>query len=131
VQTAGHLVAVLVELTAGVQHGENHFQGAPVLFLVHAGRDASAIILYTDGVVFQDFDIDVRAEAGHGFVNTVVYYFVYQVVKASLSNVTNVHGGTLSYGLQALQDLNATGGILLFCNAGFFVFYHLVLSIFS
>jgi hypothetical protein len=98
---------------------------------VHTGGDASAVIPYTDGIVFQDLDVHVRAEAGHGFVDTVVYYFVYQVVKASFSNVSDVHGGALSYGLQALQDLNATGGILLLGNAGFFVFYHLFLSILS
>ena len=91
---------------------------------MHAGRDASAIILYADGVVFQDLYVDIRTETGHGLVYTVIYYLVHQVMKAPFSNVSNVHGGALSYGLQAFQNLNATGGILLFCNACFFVFYH-------
>ncbi len=128
VQTAGHLVAVLIELTAGVEDGENHLQGAAVLLLVHARRDASTIILDTDGIVFQDLYIYFRAETGHRLVYTVVHHLVYQVVKAPFSNVSDVHGRALSNGLQAFQDLDATGGILLFGRTGLFVLYHLYLA---
>ena len=48
VQTAGNLVGVFVEFTAGVKHREHNLKGAPVLFFVHAGGDATAVVLYAD-----------------------------------------------------------------------------------
>ena len=123
-QTAGHLVAVLVKLTAGVQHGEHHFQGAPVLFLMHAGGDASAVVLHADGVVREDLHVHIRAEAGHGFVYTVVHHLIHQVMQASFAYIADVHGGTFPYSLKAFQNLDTTGRILLFRLTGLFVFYH-------
>ena len=114
VQTAGNLIAVFVELTAGVQHGEHHFQGAPVLFLMHACRDTTPIVLYADGIVFQNLDIYAIAVAGHGFIDTVVYHLIHQVMQAALAYVSNIHGRTLADGLQAFQHLDTVCGILLF-----------------
>ena len=53
VKTSGHLVAVLVELTAGMENRKNHLESRPVLFRVHSRRDSSSVILDSDGVVFQ------------------------------------------------------------------------------
>ena len=46
VQTAGHLVVALAELTAGMEHGEHDLESGAMLLFVHAGRNASAIILH-------------------------------------------------------------------------------------
>ena len=91
VKTAGHLVTVLVELTAGVEHRKNNLKGASVLFFVHTRRDASAVIPYADGIIFKDLDVHVCAVAGHCLVYTVVYHLIHQMVKAALPNVTDVH----------------------------------------
>ena len=113
-QTAGDLVAVLVELTAGVKDCENNLQGAAVLLLMHSGRDASAVILDTDGIVFQDLYIHVRAVAGHSLIYTVVHHLIYQVMQAAFTHVTDVHGGTFAHGLKAFQNLDTACRILLF-----------------
>ncbi len=114
VQTAGNFIAIFVELTAGVQHGEHHFQGAAMFFLMHACRNTTAIILHADGIVFQNLDIYAIAVAGHGFIDTVVYHLIHQVMQAALANVSNIHGRALADGLQAFQHLDTVCGILLF-----------------
>ena len=47
-QTAGHLIAVLAELTAGMEDGQNHLEGGTLLLLVHTRRDTAAIICNCD-----------------------------------------------------------------------------------
>ena len=91
VQTAGNLVAVFVELTTCMEDGENNFQGAGMFLLMHTGRDTAAVVAYAYGVVFQNLDINVRAEAGHRFIYTVVHHLIYQMMKTSLANVSDVH----------------------------------------
>ena len=107
VQTAGHLVAVLVELTARMEDRQDDFQGAAVLLLVHAGRDTAAVVLHPDGIVLQDGDFHVRAEAGHGFVDTVVHDLIHQMVETALTDVTDIHGGALAHRLETFQNLDA------------------------
>ena len=124
VQAARHLVAVFVELAAGVQHGKHHLEGAPVLFLMHAGGDAAAVVLHADGVVREYLYVHVRAEAGHGLVYTVVHHFVHQVMQASFAYIADIHGGTLPNCLKAFQNLDTAGRILLFRLTGLLVFYH-------
>ena len=54
VQTTGDLVAVLVELATGVQHGHDHLQGATAFLGVHIHGDSTAVVLHADTVVRQD-----------------------------------------------------------------------------
>ena len=124
VQTAGDLVTVLVELTAGMQHGEHDFQSAAMLLLVHTRRDTTAVILDTDGVVFQNFHIHVRAIAGHGLVDTVIDNLIHQVVQAAFADIADIHGRALAHSLKAFQNLNTTGRILLLGRFHLLVFYH-------
>ena len=48
VQTSRDLVAALVELTAGVEHRQHHFERRFALLLVVVGRNASAVVLDAD-----------------------------------------------------------------------------------
>ena len=81
---------------------------------MHACRDTTTIVLYADGIVFQNLDIYAIAVAGHGFIDTVVYHLIHQVMQAALAYVSNIHGRTLADGLQAFQHLDTVCGILLF-----------------
>ena len=109
VQTAGNLVAVLVELAARMEDRQDDFQRAAVLLLVHAGRDAAAVVLHPDGIVLEDGDLDVRAEAGHGLVDTVVDDFIDKMVETSFTDVSDIHGGALADRLETFQDLDTVG----------------------
>ena len=46
VKTAGHLVGVIVELTAGVQHGHDNFRSRNAFLFVEVHRNATAVVLH-------------------------------------------------------------------------------------
>ena len=112
VQAAGDLVAVLVELAAGVQFGQRDL-GSTALGLVlvvhlHAGGDAAAVVDDADAVVAVDRDDDVVAMPGQRFVDRVVDHLEHQVVQTgAVGGVADVHAGPLAHGFQAFQDLDA------------------------
>ncbi len=105
-QTARHLVAVVVELAAGVQHGHDHLRRRNPFF-VRIDRDAPSVVTHADGLIGVDGDVDIAAIAGEGFVDRVVDNFKDHVVEAStVIGVTDVHTGTLTHRIKALQNLN-------------------------
>ena len=113
VQAARDLVAVLVELAAGVQLGQRDLGGRALgLVLVvhlHAGRNAAAVVDHRDRVVGVDGDDDVVAVAGQRFVDRVVDHLEHQVVQAgAVGGVADVHARALAHRLQAFEDLDAS-----------------------
>ena len=74
-----------------MKHSENDLKGGPVLLRVHIGRDASSVVLDSDGIVFSDSNLDVVAEAGHRLVNTIVNHLIHKVMQAPHPNISNVH----------------------------------------
>jgi hypothetical protein len=122
VQAARDLVAVLVELAAGVQFGQRDFGrralGLVLVVHLHAGRDAAAVVDHADRVVGVDGDHDVVAVAGQGLVDGVVDHLEHQVVQAgAVGRVADVHARALAHRLQAFQDLDRTLAIT-FARAG-------------
>lgn len=81
VQTARNLVAALVELAARMEHGEHDFECGLALFFVEVGRDASAVILDCDRVVFVDRNVDVGTVSCQRLVDRVIHHLVNQVVQ--------------------------------------------------
>ena len=59
--------------------------------------DTTSVVLYSDGVVFIDCDLDMCAVACHCFVDRVVDCFVYEVVESFFGDVSYVHGWTFTY----------------------------------
>ena len=59
VQTARHLVGVVVELPAGVQNRHDHLGSRPTLFLMMVDWYPSAIVSHTHRSVGMDNDINV------------------------------------------------------------------------
>src|SRR5690606_18376021 len=119
VQTAGDLVAVIVELTASMQHGHDHFGGRYPFFLVDVHRNATAVVAHRDGLVGVDGDADFGAVASQRFVDGVVHHLEHHVVQAgAVIGVADVHAGALAHRIKALQHLDA-GGIVgvLFAHA--------------
>ena len=114
VQAARHLVAVLVELAARVQLGHHDFGGGAMLVVVvlDVGRDAAAVVDHRYRVVGVDDDLDVVAVSGQRLVDRVVEDFEHHVVQArAVGRVADVHAGPLAHRVEALQDLDA-GGIV-------------------
>ena len=121
VQTAGNLVAVFAELTAGVEHREDHLEGGAFLLFVHARRDAAAVIFDGDGIVFVDGNQDVVAETGEGFVDGVVHDFIDEVMETTVADVADVHGRAFADGFESFEDLDTFGRILGLCLIHFFL----------
>jgi hypothetical protein len=66
-----------------------------------------------------DGDADVIAEAGHGFVDGVVNDFVDEVVEAALIGGADVHAGTAPNGLEALEHLDVSCGVLVLLRSAY------------
>ena len=81
VQAARHLVAVVVELAAGVQHGQHDF-GGRLAALVPVDGNAAAVVDDGDRVVDVDRDVDLIAEAGQRLVDRVVDDLVDEMVQS-------------------------------------------------
>ena len=115
VQAAGHLVAVLVELAAGVQLGHHDLGGGTLELVVvlDVGRDAAAVVDHRDRVVGVDDDLDLVAVPGQRLVDRVVEDFEHHVVQAgAVGRVADVHARALAHRVEALEDLDAVGVVV-------------------
>ena len=111
VQPARHLVAVVVELAAGVQHREHDFGGR---FAAGVPIDRNAAAVVDDGHRSVDVngDVDLIAEAGERLVDGVVDDLVDEMMQPGRPGRADVHRGPLADGLQPLEDLDLVGGIV-------------------
>ena len=112
VETAGDLVDVVVELTARVELGHDHFGGRAVLALVQVDRNAAAVVLHRDAVVGVDRDHDLGRVAGLHLVDRVVDELEDHVVQTrGVIGVADVHAGPLADRFEPFEDLDVFGGI--------------------
>src|SRR5690606_7912707 len=110
VQAAGDLVAVVVELTAGVQLSHDDLRRRHALFLVDVDRDAAAIVGHRHRAVLVDGHGDVVGVPGQGLVDGVVDHLDHHVVQAgAVVYAADVHAWTLAHGLQAAQHGDPAG----------------------
>ena len=110
VQTAGHLVGVVLELAAGVQLG-HHDLGRRAAVGHRIDRNAAAVVDDRDRVVDVDGDVDLVAVPGQRLVDRVVDDFVDQMVQARCTGRADVHGRPLANGLQAFENLDLVGAV--------------------
>ena len=111
VQTARDLVAVVVELAAGVEHRQHDFRRR-LAALVAVDRNAAAVVDDRDGVVDVDRDVDLVAVAGERLVDRVVDDLVDEVVQPRRAGGADVHGGTLADRLEAFENLDLVGAVV-------------------
>lgn len=116
VQAAGHLVAVVVELAAGVQDGHHHLGGGDLAaelgahLRVPADRDAAAIVGHRHRPIDMDGHHHAVGVAGQGLIDRVVDHLEDHVMQASaIVHIADVHARTLAHGLQAFQGGDAVG----------------------
>ena len=112
VQTAGDLVAVVVELAAGVQHGQHDFGRRPAARVL-IGRNAAPVVDDRDRSVDVNRDVDLVAEAREGLVDRVVDDLVDEMVQARRPGRSDVHRRTLADRLEAFEDFDFVGAVIL------------------
>jgi hypothetical protein len=112
VQAARDLVAVLVELTPGMELGHDDLGGRDALLLVDVHRDAAAVVADRDGAVGVDADLHLGGVAGQHLVDAVVHDLVDHVVEArAVVGVADIHARALAHGIQALENLDGFGAV--------------------
>ena len=105
VQAARDLVGVLVELTAGVKLGHDHFGGRDAFFLVNVGRDAAAVVFDGDRAVAVEYHLDRVAMAGQRLVDRIVDDLADHMVQTrAVVGVADVHAGPFAHRVETAQD---------------------------
>ena len=96
-QAAGDRIGFAAEFRAGMEHGHDGFQRGFTGRRMDFDGDTAAVVFHGNGIIFFDGDFDMRAVAGHGFVDAVVNNFIDQMVQAALVGAADVHTGTAAH----------------------------------
>ena len=113
-QSTGNLVAVAVELSAGVQYRHHDFGRRPggFVFRVNARGNSTPVIHDADRVVGMDDDFYFVAVSRQRLVNRVVKNFEHHVVQSgAVARITDIHAGPFAHCLQSFEYLYAVGVI--------------------
>ena len=85
-QSAGNLVRILVEFSAGMQFRHNDFGSASFRCILvvefDSGRNAAAIVNDGDRIVRMQCDVNFRAVSCKSFINRIVQYFENKMMKS-------------------------------------------------
>ena len=124
VEAAGNFVGIAIEFSAGVKDGHDDFGGGLFFGGVHVHGNAAAVVNYGDAVVVVHGDVDLIAEAGHGFVNGVVHHFPDQVMQAELARGADVHRGAFADSFDAAENFDGSSVVLVALGGRGFLFSH-------
>ena len=113
VQAAGDLVALLVELAAGVEPSHHHLEGADAFGRMNVGGNAAPVVGDADHLARLYGDLDLGAVPDQRFVDAVVHHLVHEVVQSFRARGADVHAGPLADVLQAFEHLDVLRGIVL------------------
>ena len=111
VQAARHLVAVVVELAAGVEDRQHDFRRRLAARML-IDRNAAAVVDDRHRTVDVNRDVDLIAEPGQRLVDRVVDDLVDEVMQAGRPGRADVHRRPLADRLEAFEDLDLVGGVL-------------------
>ena len=112
-QTARHFVRALIEFTAGMQHCQHHLKGALVLLLMHIHGNAAAIVHNCYRIILVYRYLDMSAKTGKRLIDRVINNFIYKMMQAFNTDITDIHGRTLTHRLQPLEHLNVARTVFL------------------
>ena len=111
-KTSGHLVGLLVELPAGVQHRHGELDSGHLLFGMDVDWNAAPVVYDLHRSVGVEPDADLGAESRHGLVDGVVDDLVNEVMQSTGRGRPDVHARPLPYRLQALEHLDLIGPVV-------------------
>ena len=75
-------------------------------------RDATAIVAHRQPVALLQRDLDEAGMAGDRLVHRIVEDFRRQMVQRGFVGAADIHAGAAAHRLQALQDLDVLGGVV-------------------
>ena len=121
VEAAGVFVGALAEFAAGVEVGEDEFDGGHLELGVHGHGDAAAVVADGAGAVEVEDDVDGFAKAGEVLVDGIVEHFEDAMVETALVGVADIHAGALADGFEAFEFVDLFGAVFL-ADGGHHVF---------
>ena len=116
-QSAGIGIVLVVKLTAGVQHGEDHFHTGNPHRGMKVNRHAAAIIINTGRAILVQCNTNLTGKAVGGFINCIINNFPKQMMQPPGRSCSNVHAGAHPYGFKPFKHLNVPGSIVLTSHA--------------
>ena len=100
----------MVELSACMQLGHDDLGRADAFSGMHVDRDAAPVVAHADAAVGMDLDLHEVGMAGQDLVDAVVHDLIDHVVQAGpVVGIADIHAGTLSHGVQTLENLDGIG----------------------
>ncbi len=105
-QTAGHLVGVVVKLASGMQLGHDHLYGRHAELGMNIHGNAASVVTHGDAVVHMQDHFHMGTVPGHGFVNGIVHHFIDKMMQSVRIGTAYIHGRALAYRRQTFQNGN-------------------------
>src|SRR5574344_1515915 len=99
-QTAGNLIVLFVEFSAGMETCQNELQSAYMFRRMHVDRNSASIIDNTANVVFFERNSDCVAVSRHSLVDAVVNNFVHKMMETIRTSGTDIHTWAFTYCLK-------------------------------
>jgi hypothetical protein len=95
-----------------MQLSHDQFGGGNAFFGMDAGGNAATIVAHGAGAIGIEDHVDAIGMSRQRLVHRIVHDFIDHVMQAgAVIGVADIHAGTLAYGIQALEHLDAVGGI--------------------
>jgi hypothetical protein len=114
VQPARGPIDLGAELAARMQRGQDHLERRAVGELgVRVDRDAAAVVAYRERAVVLQTHLDPAGVAGDRLVHGVVEQLRREMVQRALVGAADEHAGAPAHRLQAFEDLDVGGGVIL------------------
>ncbi len=112
-QAARHLVAIVVELAAGMKLGHHDFGGRDALFLMDVDRDTAAVVGDRHRAVGVERHRHRVAIAGERLVDRIVDDLVDHVMEAgTVIGIADIHAGTGAHGIEPAQHGDRIGTVI-------------------
>jgi len=103
VEPTGNLIAVVIELTAGVKDGHDDLSRGNTLLRVQIDGNTPAVISYGDRFSFMHNHRNFRAVSCEGLIDGVIHQLLNHMVQArAIVRIADVHTGALTHRIKAL-----------------------------
>ena len=93
----------MIELTSGVDFGQDHFKALLTAVSMDVDRDASSVVDDRDRTIGMQRDVDIATVAGHRLVDRIIHDLVDQMMQPARRCVTNIHPRTKPNRLDSLE----------------------------
>ena len=119
-QAAGYLVRIIIKFPTGMKHCHDDFCGRDPLFFMHVHRYSTTIVLYTQGVICMNGDLDGVTMPCQSLIDGIINRFEDHVMETrAVVCIPDVHSWSFSDGIQAFQHLDVGRIVICFAH-GFF-----------